>query len=313
MLHTYTFRGGTRVPEYKLTAESPIVPLSPPPFVVLPMSQHIGVPAVPIVAAGDTVDKGQLIGTIESGLGCPVHASISGRVSKIEEREQMNGKKVLHIVVENDYENRITPSIAPFSKKLADTSSEEIIEKIRNAGISGMGGAAFPTYAKIQSAVGKAGHMIINCAECEPYITANHRLLLERPEDVCGGALILLKALGLRHCDIAVENNKKDAIHKLNELLWDNEILSVKVLKTKYPQGDERQLIYALKHIELPVGKLPADVGCVIFNAETCAAVYQAFASGMPLVERIVTCSGDCVKEPKNLLGSARDTRAEFD
>ena len=302
MLHTYTFRGGTRVPEYKLTAESPIVPLSPPPFVVLPMSQHIGVPAVPIVAAGDTVDKGQLIGTIESGLGCPVHASISGRVSKIEEREQVNGKKVLHIVVENDYENRITPSIAPFSKKLADTSSEEIIEKIRNAGISGMGGAAFPTYAKIQSAVGKAGHMIINCAECEPYITANHRLLLERPEDVCGGALILLKALGLRHCDIAVENNKKDAIHKLNELLWDNEILSVKVLKTKYPQGDERQLIYALKHIELPVGKLPADVGCVIFNAETCAAVYQAFASGMPLVERIVTCSGDCVKEPKNLL-----------
>lgn len=116
MLHTYTFRGGTRVPEYKLTAESPIVPLSPPPFVVLPMSQHIGVPAVPIVAAGDTVDKGQLIGTIESGLGCPVHASISGRVSKIEEREQMNGKKVLHIVVENDYENRITRALLPSQK-----------------------------------------------------------------------------------------------------------------------------------------------------------------------------------------------------
>lgn len=302
MLHTFTFRGGTRVPEYKLTAGAPTIPLPPPAFVSLSMSQHIGTPAEPVVAVGDTVDKGQLVGNVEGGLGCPVHASISGNVARIEDKYNASGKKVRHIVIENDGQNRISPNIAPFSKKLADASSAEIIERIRQAGISGMGGAAFPTYAKIQSAVGKATHMIVNCAECEPYITANHRLLLERPEDVCGGALILLKALGLRHADIAVENNKKDAIRKLDELLYDNEILSVRVLKTKYPQGDERQLIYALRHIELPYGKLPADVGCVIFNAETCAAVYQAFASGMPLIERIVTCSGDCVREPKNIL-----------
>ncbi len=143
--------------------------------------------------------------------------------------------------------------------------------------------------------------MIINCAECEPYITANHRLLLENAPAVINGIKILMRVLGLRKAEIAVEDNKLDAINHLEELLVESDMIRVRVMKTKYPQGDERQLIYALKGIELPTGKIPADVRCIIFNAETCAAIFNAVANGMPLVERIVTCDGDCVRTPKNV------------
>ena len=190
----------------------------------------------------------------------------------------------------------------PYRGRLADATTEEIIEVVRNAGIAGMGGATFPTHAKIASAVGKVNKIIVNCAECEPFITADHRLLLENPASVINGVKILLKALGVHTAYIAVEDNKLDAISRLEELCANSSMIEVRVMKTKYPQGDERQLIYALTGVELPVGKLPADVGCVIFNAETCAAIFQAFAKGMPLIRRIVTVDGDCVRTPKNLL-----------
>lgn len=297
-----TFRGGMHVDENKNTRRCRIEKLPPPATVSLPMLQHIGAHCVPCVKVGDTVAKGQVIGRVESGLGCPVHASVSGTVKKIEEKNYPNNVKIVTVTIENDGCDTLDPSIVPFPKKLAEATTEEIIDVIRNAGISGMGGATFPTYAKIQSAIGKVQHLIVNCAECEPYITANHRLLLENPAAVINGVKILLKALGLRSAEIAVEDNKLDAINKLESMLTGSDMIKVRVMKTKYPQGDERQLIYALKGIELPTGKLPADVGCVIFNAETCSAVYNAFAHGMPLIERIVTVDGDCIRTPKNLL-----------
>ncbi len=297
-----TFKGGMHIDDNKNTRRARIENLPPPAYVSLPMSQHIGAHCVPCVKAGDTVYRGQVIGRVTSGLGCPVHASVSGRVKEIREVNAANGAKIVNVIIENDGCDTPDPSIRPHPKKLSETTPEEIVSIIREAGISGMGGATFPTYAKLQSAIGRVKHLIVNCAECEPYITANHRLLLEKPATVINGVKILLKALGLRTAEIAVEDNKLDAINKLEELLAGSDIIRVRVMKTKYPQGDERQLIYALKGIELPTGKLPADVGCVIFNAETCSAVYNAFAHGMPLIERTVTCDGDCIKNPKNVL-----------
>lgn len=302
MILAYTFRGGIHVEEYKNTRRCRIETISPPELVSIPLSQHIGVPATAIVKKGDTVTVGQKIGDVAGGLGCPVHSSVSGVVTDIVKKTSQNGTPVEHVVIQNDYQNTVCPTVRPISKKLTEVTTEEIIEIVREAGIVGMGGAAFPTYAKLQSAMGKVDKIIVNSAECEPFITANHRLLLEHPLYVINGVKILLKALGVRTAYIAVEDNKPDAIERLEELTEGSKMISVKVMKTKYPQGDERQLVYALTGVEIPSGKLPADVGCVIFNAETCAAVYSAFAYGTPLISRIVTVDGDCVKRPKNLL-----------
>lgn len=297
-----TFKGGIHVPSSKNTRNSPIVEFPAPKTVSIPMQQHIGAPASPLVAKGAHVCVGEVIGRFDSGLSCPVHASISGTVKDIEMRPSYTGYgKTAHIVIENDFQNEVSPDVKPCPKKLDDVTPDEIIEIVKNAGISGMGGAAFPTYAKIASGIGKAKEVIINCAECEPYITANHRLMLEEPDRILGGARILLKALGLTHAILAVEDNKKDAAAVLTEKIGGDSSLEVVLLKTKYPQGDERQLMYALKGVELPAGKLPADVGCVIFNAETAAAVHTAFTTGMPLINRVVTVDGDAIGEPKNI------------
>lgn len=299
---SYTFRGGMHINEHKNTRRCRVEKISAPKTVSIPLSQHIGAPAEPTVKVGDIVDRGQVIGKVEKGLGAPIHSSISGKVIGIEEKSSATGQRLRSIVIENDNEDRLSPEISPWTKTLSETTAEEIIEIVKNAGISGMGGAAFPTHAKLSSALGKVDTIIVNCAECEPYITANHRLLLEKPNAVIGGLKIILKAFSLREGIIAVEDNKLDAINLLEECVVGSKLIKIKVLKTKYPQGDERQLIYALTGKELPTGKLPADVGCCVFNAETCAAIYNAFAYGMPLIERIVTVDGDCIREPKNLL-----------
>lgn len=298
----YTFRGGVHVEEHKDTCREAIRRIDPPKSVSIPLSQHIGAQCQPLVKVGDTVSRGQPIGDITAGLGCPVHASISGRVTAIEPRLMANGQRIVTVTIENDFQNTLWEGLARPDKPYEHFSTEEIVETVRHAGISGMGGATFPTYAKINSALGKVDHLIVNCAECEPYITANHRLLLERPQEVIDGAKILLRALNLPRADIAVEDNKPDAIRRLRELCDDDDAIEIRTLKTKYPQGDERQIIYALTRRELPGGKLPADVGCIVFNAETCAAVFAAVVLGMPLTERIVTVGGDCVKQPGNLL-----------
>ncbi len=298
----YTFKGGTHVAEHKHTRNSPIEKMNGPEEIFIPMSQHIGEHCTPMVKPGDRVLRGQIIGEIENGLGCPVHSSVSGVVKEISSYNDAQARPIKTVVIENDGKNELDPSIRPINKKLTETTTEEIIDIIRRAGISGMGGASFPTYAKIQSALGRVNRLIVNCAECEPYITANHRLMLERPNEIINGTKILLKAFGLREAYIAIEDNKLDAADIIEQKIGKSRMIKVKIMKTKYPQGDERQLIYALTGREIPQGKLPADVGCVIFNAETCAAIYRAFAFGLPLIERIVTVAGDCVATPKNVL-----------
>ena len=298
----FTFRGGIHIDEHKHTRGKRIETLPAPKTVAIPLLQHIGAPCQPTVAVGDTVAVGQRIGDSGGGLFCPVHASVSGKVIAIEEKFGPMGNKIISVVIENDFLDTLADTVKPFEKPLQDATPEEIIGVIRDAGISGMGGATFPTYAKIESAIGRVDRIIINCAECEPFICADHRIMLENPAAVINGVKILLKALGVRQADLAVEDNKLDAVNKLEALVADSQMISVKVMKTKYPQGDERQLIYALTGKELPAGKLPADVGCVIFNVETCVSIFNAFAHGMPLIRRVVTVDGDCIKEPKNIL-----------
>lgn len=297
----YTFHGGTHLTEHKETATLATVRLTEPATVSLPLSQHIGVHAVPVVQKGDYVKVGQVIGEVTGGLGCPVHASVSGTVKEIVTRHNAQGLPIQNIVIESDGQHAMSESIKPWDKPLAETTTEEIVQIVRAAGISGLGGATFPTYAKIQSAIGKANSVIVNCAECEPYITANHRLLLERSAAVIGGLEVLMHALNVTEGILAVEDNKPDAIALLERETADKPDIHVCVMKTKYPQGDERQLVRALYKKEVPAGKLPADVGCMIVNAETSAAVSRAFYRGLPLVSRIVTVTGDCVKEPKNV------------
>ena len=297
-----TFKGGLHIPDNKNTRDCEIVNIPAPAKVYIPMQQHIGAPAVPLVNKGDYVKKGQLIGNFENGLSCPIHASVSGIVSDIEMRNSYSGYgKTAHIVIENDFTDTLDDTIKPYQGDIFAESSEKIIEIVHDAGICGQGGASFPTYAKIQSAIGKATEIIINCAECEPYITENHRLMLEQPEMIIGGARILMHATKTPHMTIGIENNKMDAADVMMQKTSGYDNISVHILKTKYPQGDERQLMNVIKGVQLPAGKLPADVGCVIFNAETCVSVYKAVYEGMPLIDTVFTVDGDAVIEPKNL------------
>ena len=275
----FTFRGGTHLEEHKDTAALSTERLPEPASVSIPLSQHIGAPATPVVKVGDSVKIGQKLGEVAGGLGCPVHASVSGTVRAIVTRRNAMGTPVTNVVIENDGLRTMDDSMKPIAKPLPEATPEEIVEIVREAGISGLGGATFPTYAKIQSAMGKANLVIVNCAECEPYLTANHRLLLERGEIVISGMEIVMRALGVTEGILAVEDNKPDAIRLLEDRLKRREGLErgtnlrVCVLRTKYPQGDERQLVAALLGREIPAGKLPADVGCMILNAARSAGI----------------------------------------
>ncbi|MBR6726764.1 MAG: electron transport complex subunit RsxC [Clostridia bacterium] len=296
----YTFKGGAHVTEYKNTRHIPIERMPAPPTVAVPLSQHIGAPCRPLVSPSDHVDYGQIIGDTD-GLGCPVHASVSGKVLKIAKVTSSTGAPVDAVVLENDGLYTLCPDVKPFPKPLEEATPDELVELIRNAGIAGMGGATFPTYAKLKSAIGRADTLIINSAECEPFITANHRMMLEHPRRIVVGTGILMHALGLDHAIIAVEDNKPDAIELLKKHAANAKGVEIVTMKTKYPQGDERQIIYALTGKELPAGKLPADLGCVLFNAETVAAIWHAFTFGTPLCKRVVTIDGDCVARPSNI------------
>ncbi len=297
-----TFNGGIHLDDHKGTKGCVIENMPAPKTVSLPLVQHIGAPVKPVVKVGDYVKMGQVIGRNDSALSCPVHASVSGTVEKIELRNSYTGSgKTEFVVIKNDGQYTLCDDIKPLEKKVTDLKCDEVVSLVREAGVSGMGGATFPAYAKISSALGKAQEIIVNCAECEPYITANHRLLLEKTEDVINGVKILLIALGIKKATFALEDNKKDVAKVLEALLDGNSMIDVQVLKTKYPQGGEKQLVYAITGKEIPTGKLPSDVGCVIFNAETCSAIYHAVVDGMPLISRVVTVDGDCIANPKNI------------
>lgn len=270
-------------------------------IVRIPLCSHTGILCQPLVSVGDTVTVGQMIGNTEKGLSCPVHASVSGKVIAIEEKTDLLGATVSQVVIENDGQDTLHASVKPFEKSLSDTSAEEVIAVIRQAGIAGMNGTSLPVYAYMESVIGKVDKLIINGAESEPFLCADHRLMLEYPAAVINGVKVLLKALGVRTAYIAVENNKLDAINKLESLLAGSQMISVRMLKTKYPQGDARQLVAAVTGKEVPAEKTPEDVGCAVFQTSVCAAIFHAFANGMPLVRRIVTVDGDCVGEAKNV------------
>ncbi len=299
----HKFYGGVHPAEHKeATERKPIVPLSKAPAqVVIPMSMHLGAPCKPIVNVGDAVTVGQQIGEI-AGLGAPIHASVSGKVIAVEPRPHANGDKMLSVVIENDFQDTLCPDCKPRTN-IESLTPQELVEIIKSAGITGMGGAGFPTHVKIGSAIGKADTIILNGAECEPYITADHRLMLEQGERVIGGARILMQALGLDKATIGVEGNKLDAIEHLKSLLPPGETgITVETLRTRYPQGAEKQLIQRVTGREVPPGGLPADVGCCVFNVATAAAIYDAVVLGLPLVKRVVTVTGSAIARPMNLL-----------
>ncbi len=295
-----TFKGGVHPKDgKKLAKDKPIVELLPKGELVFPLSQHIGAPAIPIVEKGDRVLKGQMIAEAGGFVSAPVYASVSGTVKDIQPRINPTGTKVMSIIVENDeqYEEVEYPTVKP----LGDMIKEEILQIIANAGIVGMGGAGFPTRVKLSPKnPDQIEYVIANCAECEPYITADYRRMIENPEMLIEGMRIILKLFDNAKGIFGIEDNKKDCIKIMQELVKDEPRMEVKVLKTKYPQGAERQLIYATTGRAINSAMLPADAGCVVDNVETIISIYHAVAEGIPSMERVVTVTGDGVNLPGN-------------
>ena len=269
---------------------------------VYPMSQHIGAPCTPCVKKGDYVYVGQPIGQANGFVSATIHSSVSGTVKIVETRMTLKGVKDTCVVVENDglYAVSETPYIAP--KKLGeDLTKAELIEYVKSAGIVGLGGATFPTHVKLSTPEDKKVEFIlVNGAECEPYLTSDHRVMLERGQEVIEGLKILLKVFKDAKAIIGIEDNKMDAYEKMNQLAEGTPI-EVKLLHTKYPQGSEKHLIYALTSREVPSGKLPIEVGCIVHNIDSAAAIYRAVVKGQPVLSRIVTVSGKGVQRPCNI------------
>ena len=296
------FFGGVHPNDMKAaTNEKAIEQLAAPAEVVIPMSMHIGAPCKPVVSVGDKVTVGQLIGEPGGFVSAPIHASVSGTVKAVEPRPFSMGGTMMSVVIENDKQNTVCPDIHP----VADPDSltpEQLVEIVKNAGIVGQAGATFPTHVKISSGLGKVDYVLINAAECEPYITGDHRTMLERPEQVIKGATLLAKCFGVDKVYIGIEANKQNAADVLNQTIAELKApVVVEVLHTRYPQGAEKQLCQAISGRQVPSGKLPADAGCCIFNLNTTCAIYKAVYTGMPVVSKIVTVSGSGVIEPKNI------------
>jgi len=297
--------GGVHPPENKLTAGIPIEYLPVPPNVVIPLSQHIGAPAIPAVNKGDYVKVGQVIGTGKGFVSANIHSSVSGKVNKIDLAPDSGGFKqnAVYIDVEGD-EWLDTIDRSKEIKREISLSREEIVKKCLESGIVGLGGATFPSHVKLTVPSGKKCEvLIINGVECEPYLTSDHRLMLEKGEEVLVGVSILMKALNVTSAMIGIENNKPDAIARMSELAAGSfKGITVHPLKVKYPQGAEKQLIKALTGREVPSGKLPLDVGAVVHNVGTAFAVYEAVQKNKPLFERVVTVTGKMVSKPGNYM-----------
>lgn len=271
-----------------------------PKQVVIPLQQHIGTPCQPLVNVGDQVLRGQKIGDGE-GLCVPVHASVSGTVTAIEPRPHVSGRPVMAIVIDNDFRDATIPAAAN-DLPLRQMNADWILHTIREAGIVGMGGAAFPGNVKALSAMGNVDTLIANACECEPYITADDSLLRTNPEQVLEGMMILRQVLKPDRLVLAVEDNKAEAIARVRTHLKDFPHIELAVLPTRYPQGAEKQLIQSLTGREVMPGKLPVSVGCAVFNVSTFAAIFRAVRLGVPLTQRIVTISGEAIAEPQNFI-----------
>ncbi|MBP5399431.1 MAG: electron transport complex subunit RsxC [Alphaproteobacteria bacterium] len=295
-------KGGIHPQKYKITSDVPITDAGIPDMVVIPVRQHIGAPAKILVQKGDKVKVGTLIADADGVVSADVHSSVSGEVTKVEDAEAGSGyyEKMITIKVEGDeWEENIDRS--PNVVREISASPEEIIEIVKQSGIVGMGGAGFPTPIKVDVPSGKkVDCLIINGIECEPYLTADDRLMQECAEQIVIGAKILNKALGIQNAIIAIDENKPKAIEAVQKITRSYVGVNVQVCATKYPQGAEKQLIAAVTGREVPPGCLPIDVHCVVQNAGTVFAVYEAVQKHKPLFERVVTVSGDAVNNPAN-------------
>ena len=301
-MKVFSFRGGVHPPDYKAVTEKvPVLALPLPPVLLVPMSQHIGAPCKPVVAKGDHVSRGQLIGEAVGFVSSPVHSPVNGTVTKIDEAPQVNGRKVPALEIKPDEDNPLGFA----GTGSTDLTPEAVKNAVKNCGLVGMGGATFPTFVKLNPPPEqKVDIVLINAAECEPFLNCDNRVILETPQRVLRGAFLLTLALGAEKCIIGIEKNKPDAIKILQKELLGGAYpnLHVQPLRTRYPQGGEKQLIYALTGREVPSGGLPAMVGTAVFNVGTACATADAFDLGLPLVQRVVTVSGDCVARPGNYL-----------
>lgn len=300
-----TFKiGGIHPPSYKYSENKPIVKVPLPKQAVIPLAQHLGKPALPIVEKGDVVKVGQLIAKADGFMSANIHASVSGTVLKIDEVMTTAGYRLpaVFIEVQGDvWESKIDRKEDLNVSCMLD--SEQIIEKIQSMGIVGLGGATFPAHVKLQVPKGKkANLLIVNAAECEPYLTCDHQLMNEKAREILYGVHILMKALKVTEAVIGIESNKKDVIDTFQTL--STRVLGVDVvaLKEQYPQGGERQMIEAVTGRRVPSGKLPVDIGVVVVNVATAFAVYQGVMKNKPLIERVVTVTGKHLENPTNLL-----------
>lgn len=295
----HLFFGGLHPADRKeLSAGTQLDASFTPKTVVISMQQHIGAPCTPLVAVGDTVKRGQKVGDGQ-GLCVPVHASVSGKVMAVEPRRHPGGKEIMAVVIENDFQDTPDTTMQPHPD-YENLEIDTILAIIREAGVVGHGGAAFPSNMKALTSLGKIDTLIANACECEPYITADDILLRTMPQQVLEGMKIVAKMLNPERTVLAIEDNKKEAISVMKPLVADAN-MELAVLPTRYPQGAEKQLIQAVTGRQVPSGQLPSAVHCAVFNAATFAAVYRAVCLGQSVTERIVTVSGEGIRNPKNI------------
>lgn len=294
-----TFKGGVHPYDGKsLTKDSPAELCLPRGEMVYPLSQHIGAPAAPVVQKGDHVKRGQKIGEAGGFVSAPVHSSVSGTVKGLEMRLGATGTMANSIIIENDGKYEETEFVPA---RLEELTKEEILKRIQDGGVVGMGGAGFPTHVKLSPKMPeKIEYVLVNGAECEPYLTSNHRKMLDEPGEIIEGLRIMLTLFENAKGYICIEDNKPDCILKMKELVKDIPRMEVKELLTKYPQGGERTLIYATTGREINSSMLPADVGCVVDNVDTVAAIYRAVILGEPVMDKVITVTGDGIRTPKN-------------
>lgn len=295
------FYGGVHPAENKEFTEHLALQRFPEPdTVVIPLSMHVGAPATPIVQAGDFVKVGQKIGEQAGFISAPVHASVSGTVIAVEPRAHATKGSVLSVVIKNDRKNTVDDSVVP-AKPLDELTADEIVEIVKEKGIVGMGGATFPAYVKLKP--GKPiDYVLINGSECEPYLTADHRVMLEYADDVIFGTRAIMKAVDAPQAVILIEDNKPDTIELMTEKTAAYDNITICAAKTQYPEGAEKMLIKKVTGRQVPSGKLPADVGCVVSNTSSAKAIADAIRTGMPLVERVVTVTGEDIKNPGNFV-----------
>lgn len=304
--HNKTFAiGGVHPDDMKLSAGVSITPLPLPKIVTIPIIQHIGAPANITVQRGDTVKTGQIIATHEGFVSSNIHSSVSGSIGIIKEVMDSSGFKHTAISIRvnkvDDWDESIDRSETLIEE--INLTPQEIVTRIMETGVVGMGGAAFPSHVKLSVPEGKhVDYLLINGVECEPYLTADHRLMLEKPKEIIVGIKILMKALGVEKTIIGIEDNKHDAVELFQKLLKDETGITVEALEVHYPQGGEKQLIQALLNREVPSGGLPSDVGVIVHNVGTTFAIYEAVQKNKPLIERVVTVTGKSVKQPSNFL-----------